>query len=411
MGCAHNRIVGNCIGVSAPYRELVGNCGSGITLCNNSRSNLIGGSISGAANVIAGNGKDGVSLFHPGTTANTISQNSIYFNAGRGISLADGANNSIDPPVITLVTSHSIEGSSGPGYTVEVFSDFGHQGGIYEGRVQTDGVGHFGFSSKPGGFSGRVVTATATDAAGNTSELGFAALVVTTTVERLNYAENDGPVRISGLKVTSTDSTNLIGATVSITIGFQTAEDVLAFAPQTGITGAFSSATGVLTLSGTASVADYQEVLRSVTYQNTSANPNTLPRVVTFVVNDGTLTGSTTLMIAITAVNEAPQVTTTLGALNYTENDGLVRIDGGLTVTDVDSTNLVGAAVSITGVFQTAEDVLAFTNQNGIVGDFNSATGVLTLSGDGQRGVLPDGAAVGDLPEHQHEPAHEAAGG
>ena len=206
--------------------------------------------------------------------------------------------------------------------------------------------------------------------------------VVVTTVGPLSYTENDGPVRIdSGLTVADEDSARLFGATVSITSGFQTAEDVLAFTNQNGITGDFSSAIGVLTLSGSASVADYQAALRSVTYQNTGANPNTMSRVVTFVVNDGTLTGNNTRTIAITAVNEAPQVTTTSGALNCTANDGLVCIDSGLTVTDMDSTNLVGATVSITRGFQTFEDVLAFTNQNGITGSFSSATGVLTLSG------------------------------
>ena len=46
---------------------------------------------------------------------------------------------------------------------------------------------------------------------------------------------------------------------------------------------------GVLTLTGTATVAQYQAALRSVQYDNTSDNPNTAARTVTFVVNDGAL--------------------------------------------------------------------------------------------------------------------------
>ena len=45
-----------------------------------------------------------------------------------------------------------------------------------------------------------------------------------------------------------------------------------------------------------------------------------------------------------------------------------------------------------------------FTNQNGITGSFNAATGVLTLTGSATRGQLPDGAALGDLRQHQRQP-------
>ena len=75
------------------------------------------------------------------------------------------------------------------------------------------------------------------------------------------------------LTVTDVDSTNLAGATVSITATYVTGQDVLGFTNQNGITGSFDAATGVLTLTGTATVANYQTALRSVTYANTSDNP------------------------------------------------------------------------------------------------------------------------------------------
>src|SRR5262245_56063499 len=43
-----------------------------------------------------------------------------------------------------------------------------------------------------------------------------------------------------------------------------------------------------LTLSGTATVADYRAALRSVTYSNTSDTPSTLARAIEFVADDGT---------------------------------------------------------------------------------------------------------------------------
>src|SRR6185503_18829054 len=106
--------------------------------------------------------------------------------------------------------------------------------------------------------------------------------VVTTTAGNLAYTENAGAVAIDpGLTVTDGDSTNLVGATVSITAGFVSAQDTLAFTNQLGITGSYNSGTGVLTLTGTTTVANYQTALRSVTYANSSENP-TASRTVTF---------------------------------------------------------------------------------------------------------------------------------
>src|SRR5206468_10505693 len=66
-------------------------------------------------------------------------------------------------------------------------------------------------------------------------------------------------------------------------------QDVLAFTSQFGITGNFNAVTGVLALSGSASPANYQAVLHSVTYANSSQNPSTATRTITFKVNDGAL--------------------------------------------------------------------------------------------------------------------------
>ena len=241
----------------------------------------------------------------------------------------------------------------------------------------------------------RTVTFTANDG-GAANNLGSAsrniaitavndAPVVTATAAALVYTENQAATSVDpGLTVTDVDSTNLTGATVSIGTGFATGQDVLAFTNQGGITGTYNATTGVLTLSGTATVATYQTALRSVTYANTSDTPSTATRTVTFTVNDGSAannTASASRNITVTAVNDAPVVTATAAALAYTENQAATAIDNGLTVSDVDSTNLTGATVSIGAGFATGQDVLAFTTQGGITGSYNATTGVLTLSG------------------------------
>jgi hypothetical protein len=78
-----------------------------------------------------------------------------------------------------------------------------------------------------------------------------------------------------------------------------------------------------------------------------------------------------------------PVVTTTGSPLSYAANAGAVPVDPGVTVADPDSAFLSGATVSITGGFVVGQDVLAFTNQNGITGPYNGATGV-------QGGDLPE---------------------
>ena len=118
-----------------------------------------------------------------------------------------------------------------------------------------------------------------------------------------------------------------------------------------------------------------------MTYVNTSDNPSGLARTVTFVTNDGALDSvAKTDTINVTPVNDAP-VATAGHTLAYTENQAATAIDSLITVSDVDSANLVSATVQITGNYASSQDVLSFTDQNGITGSFNAATGTMTLTG------------------------------
>src|SRR5262249_43167962 len=104
----------------------------------------------------------------------------------------------------------------------------------------------------------------------------------------LSYLVGQAPTPMTGtMTVTASNSATIAGATATITGGFVSSEDVLGFTNQNGISGAFNPLTGVLTLTGTASVGAYQTALRSVTYADTNLNPSTATRTVTFQVNDG----------------------------------------------------------------------------------------------------------------------------
>uniref|UniRef100_UPI001602DCE6 hypothetical protein n=1 Tax=Stieleria mannarensis TaxID=2755585 RepID=UPI001602DCE6 len=124
----------------------------------------------------------------------------------------------------------------------------------------------------------------------------------------LAYTENDGAVAItSTLALSDSDDTNLESAVVQITGNYASGQDVLTFVDQNGISGVWNAGSGTLTLTGTATVAQYQAALRSITYTNTSDNPSTATRTVSFTVNDGDVDSNTqTRDISIAATNDDP---------------------------------------------------------------------------------------------------------
>ena len=180
-----------------------------------------------------------------------------------------------------------------------------------------------------------------------------------------------------------------MGATVTISSGLTTG-DVLAVVTQNGISGTYNSGTGVLTLTGTATVAHYQTALRSATYVSSSDDPTGTAdnRTITWLVTDANCGGigpgaetstGVTSTITITASNDTP-VSTAGATLAYTENENAAAIDNTIALSDADDTQIVGATVTISSGLTTG-DVLAVSTQNGISGTYNSGTGVLTMTG------------------------------
>ena len=207
--------------------------------------------------------------------------------------------------------------------------------------------------------------------------------VVTTTSGSTAYAENAPATVIDGgVTVTDPDDTDIESAQVKVSVGMESG-DTLVFSSQNGISGFYSAGTGVLTLSGTSSKANYQTALRSVQFQSTNDNPAST-KTIEFKVNDGDLDSNlATKDISVTRVNDAPSVTTSGGNASFTEDSPATQVDAGITAADADSDQLQGAVVSITSNFSSADgDTLGFTAQNGITGSYNSGTGVLTLTGN-----------------------------
>jgi hypothetical protein len=186
--------------------------------------------------------------------------------------------------------------------------------------------------------------------------------------------ENQGPVAIDPtLVVFDPDSLDLVGATVTITAGFLAAEDVLGFVNQNGITGSFDATTGVLTLTGTSSLANYQSALRSVTYANASESPAVAARTISFKVDDGG--GPVNLGdvgVTITPVNDAPANTVPDAYDIEANTDAALE---GLSISDLDAD-----AGALTATLSVAHGTLTVASAGGAAAA-GSGTGTVMLSG------------------------------
>lgn len=123
------------------------------------------------------------------------------------------------------------------------------------------------------------------------------------------FTDGGGPVAAVDADATLTDAndTDLQSLTVTITDRQDGVDEILA-ADTSGTSIVANFSAGVLTLSGTDTVEKYQQVLRTITYDN-GQNPATgASRTITFVASDGSSTSNigTTNLSVIAAPNTAP---------------------------------------------------------------------------------------------------------
>ena len=175
-------------------------------------------------------------------------------------------------------------------------------------------------------------------------------------------------------------------------------DDVLLFngTPPPGITASpYDPATGILTLTGTASLAAYQTALLQITFDNTGTNPSTETRIIDVVVNDGTAASNIAHAIIEVAEDNAGAPTVDLDGDNstapgtsygttFTENGTAVAIADTDTLIgdpDIGSTTLASATIRLTN--PQIGDLLTATLPlpGGITASaYNPVTGTLTLS-------------------------------
>ncbi len=189
MSGTHGNIVMGCyIGTDPTGTTSMSNSGNGIYITGSS-NNVIGKTFfgsgmttSGAANLIAFNGANGV-LIQSGT-GNSIRGNSISGNTSLGINLAAGANNNQAAPVLTSVTtgassiqiSGTLHSTANTTFSIEFFASdaSGASGqfslGTLTVKTNKAGVATFTFSGALPPSGANFITGTATDSKNNTSE-------------------------------------------------------------------------------------------------------------------------------------------------------------------------------------------------------------------------------------------------
>ncbi|TNF66426.1 MAG: hypothetical protein EP298_09780 [Gammaproteobacteria bacterium] len=154
--------------------------------------------------------------------------------------------------------------------------------------------------------------------AGNLDDSGQVRVYqLTSTSETVTYTEGDGVVNVyPDVSINDVDDDYIESATVSITVAtYQAAEDTLSFdnalATSIGVTG--NVVGNVITFTSntadTVTKSEYEQLLATITFSNSSENPNTTSRILHYIVNDGDVNSNiATLQIDVIGVNDPPEI-------------------------------------------------------------------------------------------------------
>ncbi len=428
LATSGNVVAGNRIGTDVGGTNPLGNTSHGIHIFSAASGNTIGGTAATAGNIIGFNGGVGVTLDNTAGSGNSMLGNSFNGNTGLGIDLGndgitlnDGAltggqpNLLIDFPVFTSVqlsgTTLTVSGYVGaaPGDTdfanvrVELFRSSNEgthgEGQAYLGFLTTDANGNFSSSLTVAGLTGTdLITATATDGSGNTSEFGPNTDVNVAPVNTAPGAQSvneDTALALGGISVNDVDG-NLSTVQLSVLNG------ILTVSLAGGATiSAGANSTNTLTLAGTQ--VQINAALATLTYQGT-LNFNGADTLTVLSTDSNAATDSDTVAITVMAVNDEPTLTATGGNPTFTEDGAAVDLFSGVTASTVEAgqtltrldftvTNVTdGAAERITvdgTTIQLTNGTSGTTATNSLSYTVTVASGTATVSLTQGAGITP----------------------
>jgi Cadherin-like/Bacterial Ig domain len=195
-----------------------------------------------------------------------------------------------------------------------------------------------------------------------------------------NFTENSAAVVVApSLSISDIDSEFLSGARWTISGSYLAGSDVLQFTNTALITGVWDAANATLTLTGTATVFDYESALRQVTFLTSTDNPIAVSRDFTLQVTDSGGSQVVTVLtgFAVNAVNDAPVVSLAAN-IAATEDISLAIFPntGAAVLKDVDANQQ-----TLTFTIDVNRGTLQLPAGNNVVSAQGSGTAQLTVVG------------------------------
>ena len=207
------------------------------------------------------------------------------------------------------------------------------------------------------------------------------------------YDTVGGPIAISDVDgvILNPEGPSLDSVSISITNLLDGADEQLLFdTTDTQIVGSYDAGAGVLTLSGLDSVDNYNDVLRSIQYQNTAGAPDMTARTITVTAtSDGVSSETATSTVSMITSNTAPSLAT---PASYTASEDQSLDLSGLSITDDALTSPLTMTFSVdTGVLSAADSA----------GVTVAGSGTATLTLTGSRDDLNSYLASASAPDYQ----------
>ncbi len=197
--------------------------------------------------------------------------------------------------------------------------------------------------------------------------------VISGESEAAIYASGDNLVILPYPIITDIDNDTLKSATITISSGFVAGgEDVLSFTPTSNIVGSFDNGTGILSLSGKATITKYKEAIATVKFTSSLAT-STSNRAASFKVTDKDDGESNlfhrTIILINTAGNDAPHAAD--NAYEVFKSSTITEAAAGVMDNDLDADS----------------DPITVNSPGTTIGSLN---GSLTLNADGSFTYDPD---------------------
>ncbi|NOI68797.1 cadherin-like domain-containing protein, partial [Vibrio sp. 99-8-1] len=130
------------------------------------------------------------------------------------------------------------------------------------------------------------------------------------------FKEGDGPVSIvdQDVSIKDVDDTNLESATITLTNGrigdslaLGSIDSGIELRSSTSVVNLDGTLTLTLTLVGSASLSDYEDALKNISFTSNSENPDTTDRIIEITVNDGDIVSDKAIStIKVIEVNDDP---------------------------------------------------------------------------------------------------------